>query len=116
MIDVRERGVMEGQQKPDGTYAVERVVEKPDRPTSNLGIEPIYLFRSSIFEALAKTQPGKDGELQLTDAIQELVASGKEVVAWRLSDSDLRLDIGTPESYWDAQKSSYEYFSNGRIV
>lgn len=102
MPDVKERGVMEGREKPGGIYAVDRVVEKPDRPTSNLAIEPIYLFRKSIFEALKKTEPGKGGEVQLTDAIQQIIASGREVIAWRLNESDLRLDIGSAESYWQA--------------
>lgn len=107
MADVRQRGVMEGREKPAGIYMVDRVVEKPDHSTSNLAIEPVYLFRTSIFEALEKTGPGKGGEIQLTDAIQRIIASGRKVIAWRLNDSDLRLDIGNVDSYWQALALSY---------
>lgn len=117
MADVRERGVMEGREKLEGVYLVDGVVEKPDHPTSNLAIEPVYLFRNSIFEALEKTEPGKGGEIQLTDAIQRIIASGKEVIAWRLDESDLRLDIGNPDTYWQALLLSYRNASgtSGRL-
>jgi UTP--glucose-1-phosphate uridylyltransferase len=122
MADVRERGVMEGRNNAPGIYRVRKVVEKPEHPKSNLGIEPVYVFRQSIFEALEKTKPSKSGEIQLTDAIQKIVASGRKVIAWRLNDVYLRLDIGNPESYWQALLHSYSstfrklttYGRNGR--
>jgi UTP-glucose-1-phosphate uridylyltransferase len=56
---------------------------------------------------LQKVRPGEAGEIQLTDGIQLLVETGKKVVAVRLAVSDSRLDIGNPESYWEALQESF---------
>jgi UTP--glucose-1-phosphate uridylyltransferase len=114
MSDVSRRGVIYGRNISPGLYLVDTVVEKPTGSSSNLAIEPVYIFRQSIFEALEKIKPGKDGEIQLTDAIQELIDSGKKVIAWCIPDSDLRLDVGDPESYWEALRLSHESCSRGR--
>ncbi|WP_309104314.1 UTP--glucose-1-phosphate uridylyltransferase GalU [Microbacterium sp.] len=70
----------------DGMDAVRvtGLVEKPapeDAP-SNLAIIGRYVLPASIFEILERTEPGKGGEIQLTDALQELTAadSGPGVV------------------------------------
>lgn len=86
---------------------VNKVVEKPDHPESNLGIIPVYMFRKTIFDVLEKTKPGKNNEIQLTDAIQKLIESGKKVVALRIDDETV-LDVGTPESFWKALKTSHD--------
>jgi len=111
MSDVRQRGVVQGSEISDGLYEVDMVVEKPEHPVSNLGIEPVYLFRHSIFKFLEETKPGTEDEVQLTDAIQGLINSGGKVIAWLLHDDSLRLDIGKPESYWEAMQLSYRYAS-----
>jgi UTP--glucose-1-phosphate uridylyltransferase len=85
---------------------VTKVVEKPTSPETNLGIMPFYFFRSSIFDALETTTPGYGGEIQLTDAIQKLIESGKNVVAIKI-DEEIVLDVGTPESYYSAINLSY---------
>jgi UTP-glucose-1-phosphate uridylyltransferase len=41
---------------------------------------PIYIFKNSIFEHLKAVVPGKGSEIQLTDAIQSVIASGKVVI------------------------------------
>ena len=53
------------------------LVEKPAREDapSNLAVIGRYVLPASIFEILERTQPGKGGEIQLTDALQELAAS-----------------------------------------
>jgi UTP--glucose-1-phosphate uridylyltransferase len=90
-----------------------RVVEKPSVPPSNLAIMPFYIFDPTIFKILPEVKPGFSGEIQLTDAIQKLVEK-KVVYFVLLNDGDLRLDIGTPETYWDAIKSSYEWSRGGQ--
>ncbi|MDJ0269039.1 MAG: hypothetical protein NXY59_00520 [Aigarchaeota archaeon] len=54
------------------------MVEKTEKPTTNLAIMPIYIFRHTIFDALNAIKPGIGGELQLTDGIQELLDQGKK--------------------------------------
>ncbi|MCS7094723.1 MAG: sugar phosphate nucleotidyltransferase [Thaumarchaeota archaeon] len=86
---------------------VVRVVEKPSVPPSDLAILPFYVFTPQIFDALDSIGLGYGGEFQLTDAIQLLIDRGKVVMAVELPDSDIWLDVGTPESYFEALKISY---------
>jgi len=92
---------------------VTRVVEKPEKPPSNLAIIPIYIFQPEIFDAIRDTKPGVGGEIQLTDAIQKLIEQQKPVEAITLKEDEMRLDVGTPETYWEALKLSYK-LSSGR--
>jgi UTP--glucose-1-phosphate uridylyltransferase len=105
--DVRDRGVFEGAQISKGVFSVERVIEKPKHPCSNLAIEPVYVFTSSILDHLQRLAPGKNDEVQLTDGIQRLIESGKMVLAVDL-DGCTRLDIGNPVSYWHSLQRSFE--------
>ena len=87
---------------------VKKVTEKPEKPKTNLAIMPIYIFNSAIMKALEKTQPGLAGEIQLTDAIQQLINDGFKVQAIKLRNNEMRLDVGTPETYWHAIATSYK--------
>ncbi|MEV8272340.1 UTP--glucose-1-phosphate uridylyltransferase GalU [Microbacterium sp. NPDC077184] len=60
----------------DGVVKVTGLVEKPkkeDAP-SNLAIIGRYVLSPDVFEILERTEPGKGGEIQLTDALQEMAA------------------------------------------
>lgn len=56
-------------------FALKDVIEKPSREEapSNLHIVGRYVFTPKIFEFLLETKPGKGGEIQITDAIREIV-------------------------------------------
>lgn len=96
--------------KPEnGLLNIIEVVEKPQEPKSNLAIMPFYIFEPKIMEMLEDLKEGVGGEIQLTDAVQRLITEGHRVVGVLLRDDELRLDIGTPETYWKAIKVSYEY-------
>ncbi len=107
--DPRPFGVVDGEQLEDGLVHVRRVVEKPEKPASNLAIMPVYVFKPSVFKALDHTLVGKGGEVQLTDGVQHMVDAGLRVFAWELEDDGVRLDIGSPESYWEAQNLSFKH-------
>ncbi|MEM4238638.1 MAG: sugar phosphate nucleotidyltransferase [Nitrososphaerota archaeon] len=102
----RQYGVAEVTQDSRG-LRVTRVEEKPAEPRSNLMIVPMYIFRRSIFDALKTVGPGAGGEIQLTDGIQRLIDWGLRGDAIKLN-KGLRLDIGTPQLYWEALQLSFE--------
>lgn len=112
--DPRRYGVVEGTEERAGIVRVSKLVEKPPKPASDLAIMPVYAFHSVILKALEVTPNGVAGEIQLTDGIQKLVDWGLPVRAVELEKTDVRLDIGSPELYWEAQNLSYGYSVAGK--
>jgi UTP--glucose-1-phosphate uridylyltransferase len=110
----RQYGIIEGDEVEPGIFKVKAVVEKPEKPATNLAIMAMYVFHPVIFKALETIQPGRKGEVQLTDAIQKLIDWELSVYAVKLDNSYAHLDIGSPERYWEALSLSYKPFLNKR--
>jgi UTP--glucose-1-phosphate uridylyltransferase len=113
--DPRQFGVAEGIIQ-DNSLIITNLEEKPDRPKSNLAIMPIYVFDPIIFKALEQIPKGKGNEIQLTDGIRKLLEWDQQVAALKLSDRDLWIDVGTPETYWEAQSSTYSMFKSPKSI
>jgi UTP--glucose-1-phosphate uridylyltransferase len=67
-------GIIRGEQVDKRIYQIAEMVEKPkpEQAPSNLAVIGRYVLPPDIFPILERTPPGKGGEIQLTDALQEL--------------------------------------------
>jgi UTP--glucose-1-phosphate uridylyltransferase len=96
-------GIIEPAEGDSDCIRVSSLVEKP-RPAeapSNLAIAGRYVFSPLIFDMLARVEPDKRGEIQLTDAIQLMCEEGKRVLAVKLPPTEKRYDIGNFPSYFE---------------
>ncbi len=82
-------------------FEVKSIVEKPspENAPSNFGVVGRYLLTPEIFNKLRKLNPGSGGEIQLTDAIQDLIAE-ERVLALRFAGK--RFDCGDKLGYLQA--------------
>lgn len=85
----------------DRTYSVQDMVEKPnpDEAPSRLAVLGRYVITPAIFDILEKTEPGKGGEIQLTDALKVL-AKQEKMFAYDFEGR--RYDIGDKEGFLEA--------------
>lgn len=105
--DTAKYGVIDGEMIRDDIYRVHSMVEKPkpeDAP-SNLAIIGRYILTPDIFDLIAKTEPGKGGEIQITDALMKQAQDGC-VIAYKFKGK--RFDCGSVEGYIDATNYCYE--------
>ena len=105
--DLKRYGVPTIKKLSNDLFLVEEVIEKPDKPKSEFGILPLYYFRSEIFSSLKKIKLGKGKEFQLTDAIQNLIEEKHKVLAIELRKNEYEVDVGTVESYKEAQNITF---------
>ncbi len=94
-------GVISGNPIADRILKLEGIVEKPapSRAPSNMGVVGRYLLTPSIFRHLRGLDRGAGGELQLTDAIAQLLAS-EAVLSYQFEGK--RYDCGTKQGYLQA--------------
>lgn len=74
--DVSKYGIVSCKLVDDRVYKVKDLVEKPEKEKapSNIAILGRYIITPQIFEHLESVAPGKDGEIQLTDALKSLMS------------------------------------------
>ena len=105
--NIHQYGVVAGELIKDRVYRVTDMVEKPrrDDAPSNLGIIGRYILTPDIFNVLRDTPPGKNGELQITDALRAQAQDGC-VLAYRFQGR--RFDCGSIDGFVDATNYCYE--------
>jgi len=91
--DVDKYGIVNGVKTSDRITEVESLVEKPSRSeaTTNLAILGRYIVTPDIFPILHETKPGKNNEIQLTDALNKL-AEKRKMIAYDFIGK--RYDVG----------------------
>ncbi|HEX4979835.1 MAG TPA: UTP--glucose-1-phosphate uridylyltransferase, partial [Acidimicrobiales bacterium] len=94
---VSQYGCASVEREAGGLVRVTGVVEKPDPSSapSNLAVMGRYVLTPEIFDAIDQLTPGQGGELQLTDAIGELIPAG----VYGFVFADGRYDTGNKLDY-----------------
>jgi len=101
-------GVIAGDLEAEGLYRVREMVEKPDPAVapSNLAIIGRYILTPDIFDILRNTPPGRNGEIQITDALMTQARMGR-VLAYRFKGR--RFDCGSIEGFMEASNYNYAH-------
>ena len=84
---------------------ITKITEKPDKPTSNLAVTGIYLLDPVIFEIIDNLKPSWRNELEITDALDNLLRKNNNISYEKIT--DYWKDTGTPQDILHA---------NGEII
>jgi UTP--glucose-1-phosphate uridylyltransferase len=105
-------GVIAGEAISDDLIRVTDMVEKPDpaQAPSNLAVIGRYLLTPDIFGLIESTEAGKNGEIQLTDALRAQAQQGC-VMAYKFKGR--RFDCGSVPGFMEATNHCYETFFKG---
>jgi len=109
MADIEQYGVVAGAPEREGLTRVTAMVEKPPREEapSNLAVIGRYILTPDIFDIIRNTPPGRNGEVQLTDALQVQASQGR-VLAYRFQGQ--RFDCGSVPGFVEATQHVYEHY------
>ena len=103
--ETHKYGVIAGELEADGVYRVHNMVEKPAPKDARV----ILRLSGAIFDVIRSTPPGKNGEMQITDALQIQAQQGK-VIGYRFKGR--RFDCGSVDGFIEATNYTYKLQSN----
>lgn len=111
--EVSKYGVIAGRKIDEDVFVVDDMIEKPSKEEapSNLAIIGRYILTPDIFEILHHTKPGKNGEIQITDALLEQCKRGM-VLGYKFKGA--RYDCGNVDGFVKATNVFYDKLKNGQ--
>ena len=91
--EVTRYGIIDGINLENQLYRIKRLIEKPrlEESPSNLAIMGRYILKPTIFDILGSLKPGAGGEIQLTDALDQL-NQREEILGFEFE--GIRYDVG----------------------
>ena len=91
-----------------------KITEKPKKPTSNLAVTGIYLLTPLIFEVIDNLKPSWRNELEITDALDNLLKQNDNIGYETIT--DYWKDTGTPEDILNANRQVLEHICNQTCI
>nr|MBP3724862.1 UTP--glucose-1-phosphate uridylyltransferase GalU [Campylobacter sp.] len=110
---IKNYGVINGKEIEKNLIVVNDMIEKPDpadAPT-NLAIIGRYILTPDIFEIIKTTSPGKNGEIQITDALLRQAKNGM-VLAYKFEGQ--RFDCGSIDGFVEATNFFYGHLNGNK--
>ncbi len=110
--EIEKYGVIAGEEMKPNLFRVDDMVEKPPKgkAPSNLAIIGRYILTPDIFDIIRNTEPGKNNEVQLTDALLTQAKDGC-VMAYKFKGT--RFDCGSVDGFVEATNYVYENVYEG---
>ena len=107
--ETHKYGVIAGSELEDGIFVISDMVEKPapEEAPSNLAVIGRYILTPDIFDILRDTPPGKNNEVQITDALKTQAVNNM-VLAYKFKGQ--RFDCGSVDGFVDATNYFYEEY------
>ncbi len=105
--ETHKYGMIAGKEIEEGVFMISDMVEKPDPKDapSNLAIIGRYILTPDIFDVIRETKPGKNGEVQITDALLTQAKEGM-VLAYKFKGE--RFDCGSVDGFVQATNYFYD--------
>ncbi|UTV30469.1 UTP--glucose-1-phosphate uridylyltransferase GalU [Photobacterium atrarenae] len=106
--EAHKYGIITGQKIKQDLFRIENMIEKPEPGTapSNMAIIGRYILTPDIFKILEQTPPGKNGEIQITDALLTQARNGS-VLAYKFKGQ--RFDCGCVDGFVAATNYCYQH-------
>ncbi len=106
---VHKYGIISGKEIDSNVFMIDNMIEKPkiDEAPSNLAVIGRYILTPDIFDILKTTPPGKNGEIQITDALLQQCKKGM-VLAFKFQGK--RYDCGSVDGFVEATNEFYKKY------
>ena len=110
---IKNYGVINGKEIEKNLIVVSDMVEKPEpsEAPTNLAIIGRYILTPDIFEIIKTTSPGKNGEIQITDALLRQAKNGM-VLAYKFKGR--RFDCGSIDGFVEATNFFYGHLNGNK--
>lgn len=116
LSEISRYGVVKPAGKIGPSFRIDGLVEKPkpEEAPSNYAVAGRYAFDAVLFDYIVRTPRGAVGEYQISDSIDLMLRDSREVWCVALGDSEIRRDIGTFETYFEALEAEIARLRHAR--